>query len=45
MTAPRLPLLTALLLFLRDRLPVPGTLFAVYLVLNGPDQIVRLVGE
>jgi len=31
-------ILTGLLLFLRDRLPVPGTLFSVYLMLNGLER-------
>ncbi len=31
-------LLTCLLFFLRDKLPVPGTLFAVYLILNGLER-------
>jgi prolipoprotein diacylglyceryltransferase len=31
-------LLTALLFFLRSRLPVAGTVFAVYLILNGLER-------
>jgi phosphatidylglycerol:prolipoprotein diacylglycerol transferase len=31
-------LLTVLLFLLRDKLPVPGTLFAVYLILNGMER-------
>lgn len=31
-------LLTALLFFLRDKLPVPGTLFSVYLIINGIER-------